>query len=539
MGTFRGEAASLLPGARRGFGRTAAALAALVAAAALLAVLLVSSTEQGTALLSGLTPRMIGESKVLTQAEINAMHPNARNERMRESASQSENYDEGALKNFHSAPLTPSQAAALHGRGATPMQISSLRRRRAVATHPVQQLAAAPSRPIGSFSRRQLNALLGKKPSYRPAKEVAAAPSRHIGSFSRIELNALLGKKSSYRPAKEVAEAPWDPSLGLSRGELNALHRRPRKVVDLKQAAATQQLAQVPQPELALVPYTGGQMLAVQMLIPDWSGLGKGDFDTGVTPRQDDHTIFCALRWSSQYADRRQWVLNFGQWNSFAEHWLWNGDDKIQFGMWGGAQIESAPMKGSSVLATVKQGGTYTLYLDGEVVGTVANYLDIQSSTMHVGQQPPGWGESDYMGAIFETQLFMEGLDSDAVASQSLALMEKYADVPDWSQMGKGKFDTGLSAPGTQDHTIMMALKWDTKSWGGSRQWILDFGQQGSGGENWLWNGGEKVQFGAWSGAQIESAKMQGSSVLATVKEGEVYKLYLDGELASTLNPEP
>ena len=91
-------------------------------------------------------------------------------------------------------------------------------------------------------------------------------------------------------------------------------------------------------------------MLAVEM-VPSWSGMGKGDFDTGVeNVGGRDHTIFMALRWSSQWSSRRQWVLNFGQWDGGAEHWLWQGGDTIQFGRWSGPQISQAPMTGTSVI---------------------------------------------------------------------------------------------------------------------------------------------------------------------------------------------
>ena len=77
-----------------------------------------------------------------------------------------------------------------------------------------------------------------------------------------------------------------------------------------------------------------GQMLSE--MVPIWSGTGKGDFETGVNaPGSQDHTILMALSWSSPWAEKRQWVLNFGQWDGGAEHWLWQGGDSIQFGRWG------------------------------------------------------------------------------------------------------------------------------------------------------------------------------------------------------------
>jgi len=281
-------------------------------------------------------------------------------------------------------------------------------------------------------------------------------------------------------------------------------------------------------------------MLAQPMMLaemtPSWKAMGKGDFDTGLgNVRGSAQTLFCALRWNSEWAGRRQWVLNFGQWNGGAEHWLWGGGDSIQFGRWGGPQIGNAPMSGASVLATVYEGSTYKLYLDGKLVASNGNFnLDIQSPVMHVGKQPPGWGESDFNGPIFETQLFMQPLNAGQVESQSLALMAKYADTPDWSGLGKGDHNTGLVIRGRR-HTVCMALRWSAQ-WDERRTWVLNFGQWNGGAEHWLWGGQDSIQFGRWGGPQIGNAPMYGTNVICAVYEGNTYKLYLDGNLAASNN---
>ena len=118
----------------------------------------------------------------------------------------------------------------------------------------------------------------------------------------------------------------------------------------------------------------------------------------------------------------------------------------------------------------------YKLYLDGELVRTINNFnLDITTSIIHVGKQPPGWSESDYKGPVFETQLFMQSLDDGRVESQTLALMAKYADTPDWAERGTGSFDTGVAPARRGPHTVLMAVLFPY-DYSGRREWILNFG---------------------------------------------------------------
>jgi len=270
---------------------------------------------------------------------------------------------------------------------------------------------------------------------------------------------------------------------------------------------------------------------------PDWSAKGKGDFDTGVGNMHGaDRTIIMALKWSTWWAGRRQWVMNLGQWGGAAEHWLWNSGNSISFGRWGGGgTINDAPMSGKSVLAMVRKSDQLKLYLDGNLVGTVNNVKeDIQNSMIHIGNQPPGWSESNFNGPIYETQLFTRALDANEVSTRSIALMGQYADMPDFTAIGKGNFDTGVGNLHGRDHTIIMAMRWSSL-WEDRRQWLLDFGQWDSGAQHWLWNGdtgpSSSISFGGWAGNTIGEAPMYGNSVIATVRKGNTYNLYLDGKL--------
>lgn len=157
-----------------------AAVAVVVAAAAVLAVVLVSSEQGASALLGrvprGWTPRMLGESKVLTPGELNALHPDAHH-------APAHPFPAAEHKPYHAAALTPAQIAALHG------QTVSQQR-------PEKQAAPAPqaaARPVSAFNQRELGALLGKVLTKKVApRPKSAAPA----GFTQVELDSLHGLKT-------------------------------------------------------------------------------------------------------------------------------------------------------------------------------------------------------------------------------------------------------------------------------------------------------------------------------------------------------
>merc|ERR1719384_1691356 len=96
---------------------------------------------------------------------------------------------------------------------------------------------------------------------------------------------------------------------------------------------------------------------------------------------------------SSAQFSVRQWLLNVGQEGRGAHHWIWNRNDFIQFGTWGGAaaggrQIGQAPMTTAKSLATVWDGTTYELYLNGQSVAkfeNVANMFKMTDTLIAIG----------------------------------------------------------------------------------------------------------------------------------------------------------
>jgi hypothetical protein len=68
-----------------------------------------------------------------------------------------------------------------------------------------------------------------------------------------------------------------------------------------------------------------------------------------------------------EYSGTREWLFVLGQTSAGSEHWLWKGSS-IQFGRWGGAQIETPyDITSCTWLATTYDSSTstYTLYCDG------------------------------------------------------------------------------------------------------------------------------------------------------------------------------
>merc|ERR1712188_92636 len=54
---------------------------------------------------------------------------------------------------------------------------------------------------------------------------------------------------------------------------------------------------------------------------------------SGSTLGSGAHT-FHVYGYFGSYANSRQWFLNVGQYGTGAEHWLWNGNNNIQWGAW-------------------------------------------------------------------------------------------------------------------------------------------------------------------------------------------------------------
>jgi len=130
----------------------------------------------------------------------------------------------------------------------------------------------------------------------------------------------------------------------------------------------------------------------------------------------------------------RQWLLNIGQASSGAEHWLWNNGDSLQFGQWNGGrnrQIRNGAISTSTSLATVYDGSTYSLYIDGVFSSSApaALSLNIQNTDVAIGLNVGSSSNSDFSGCIGGVDIYRMALQP----SQLLNAIERLeSDVAAW-----------------------------------------------------------------------------------------------------------
>ena len=99
-------------------------------------------------------------------------------------------------------------------------------------------------------------------------------------------------------------------------------------------------------------------------LTTDWRATPPSTI-AGTVLRGESHSTVMKIDWTgATYSGSREWLLNLGNPGGGAEHWLWNGGNSIQFGMWNGApQIYSLDIQSCQSLATTydASSGQYVL----------------------------------------------------------------------------------------------------------------------------------------------------------------------------------
>ena len=141
-----------------------------------------------------------------------------------------------------------------------------------------------------------------------------------------------------------------------------------------------------------------------------WESTLDGD-DLGTS----SHSTIMKVDWTdTTYSGSREWILNLGQGGTGAEHWLWNGDSDIQFGVWNGDQISTADVSTCTYLATTYDSSSalYALYCDGELVDEITmsgdNEMDITSDRVLIGE---GFSSSqEFEGCIEQVLIYREAL---------------------------------------------------------------------------------------------------------------------------------
>eukprot|EP00854_Cymbomonas_tetramitiformis_P003290 gene3290-4141_t len=141
--------------------------------------------------------------------------------------------------------------------------------------------------------------------------------------------------------------------------------------------------------------------------------------------RNTPHTIVMALTFNSGgYGGTREWLLNVGHVGSGAEHWLWRGGSVIQFGTWTASgshpQITNADIgSATATLATVWDGSTYTLYIDGVVAASSSTTsFDIRSGDLRIGIT--AHNPTDFGGCIHQLWIYRRSLSPGQANSMLL-----------------------------------------------------------------------------------------------------------------------
>jgi hypothetical protein len=114
------------------------------------------------------------------------------------------------------------------------------------------------------------------------------------------------------------------------------------------------------------------------------------------------HTFHVEGRFGT-YKGRRQWMFNVGGSNAGAEHWLYSGGTKIQFGAWNGHQLHDGTgvtnHTSMTWFSTTWDGATYKLYVNGVLKHQMKRgSFKIISNAVTLGH--PHIGEHGFTGCV-------------------------------------------------------------------------------------------------------------------------------------------
>jgi hypothetical protein len=144
--------------------------------------------------------------------------------------------------------------------------------------------------------------------------------------------------------------------------------------------------------------------------------------DIGKVFGNSPHTIQVRLTFPESDPNPRQWLLNLGQHSTGANQWLWNSNTQIQFGKWGGSQIETAVINECTHLTTTSSGSVLKLYCDGVFMAEKNTGFSIDSPQLSIGVVPSSQisdGEADFAGCITEVAVHSYEKSAAEVAQQN------------------------------------------------------------------------------------------------------------------------
>jgi len=142
--------------------------------------------------------------------------------------------------------------------------------------------------------------------------------------------------------------------------------------------------------------------------------------------RDSSHTVVMSLQFNdkAKNANCSQWLMNLGEEDKSANHWLYNphiSQEDVHFGSWdGGSQIRHARIGGAQTLTTTYDAATkmYSLYIDGKFSSKRTLTLDIKSGQMLVGRTNRG-GKMGFFGCVEGVDVYKAALTATQVAAAS------------------------------------------------------------------------------------------------------------------------
>jgi len=154
--------------------------------------------------------------------------------------------------------------------------------------------------------------------------------------------------------------------------------------------------------------------------------LVNSSLDTGLSIGNGAHTIHMRLTMPETYTEARQWILNLGQEGPGSHHWIWNNQHNlaIQFGTYGGHQIQNVDIRRCNFLTTTFSESTLKLYCDGVFMASNTDVnFDIRDTKLALGRlthtEVP---EGNFEGCIESVTIWTRELDEDEVRRLSADL---------------------------------------------------------------------------------------------------------------------
>jgi hypothetical protein len=144
--------------------------------------------------------------------------------------------------------------------------------------------------------------------------------------------------------------------------------------------------------------------------------------DIGKVFGNTPHTIQVRLTFPNSEPTSRQWILNLGQHDSGAHHWIWNSNTAIQFGRFNGRQIQEVDITECTYLTTTSSGSVLKLYCDGVFLAEQNTNFSIDSPQLSLGVVPSEFlrnGEADFAGCITEVAIHSYEKSAVEVAQQN------------------------------------------------------------------------------------------------------------------------